>query len=275
VTLGPGWPEIRDLVVTAPDELRAVLGPLSTAERVARAARFQVTDDVADPAVGTKAALRSLARRYQALSSEMAELEATLDRLSARANPALRGAKGVGPDVAAILLVAAGDNPERMRSESAFAALCGVSPIEASSGKTTRHRLNRSGNRQANHALWRIVMVRLSTGDPVTKAYFARRRGEGKSDREIVRCLKRHVAREVYRHLVRPEAVPAGADLRAARLAARISLQTVADALGSWPTRISELERGLAHDTALARRYTAWLAAHADDAPKAKRLLAA
>ena len=267
--------QIRDLVVTAPDELRAVLGPLSTAERVARAARFQVTGDVADPAVGTKAALRSLARRYQALGSEMAELEATLDRLSARANPALRGAKGVGPDVAAILLVAAGDNPERMRSESAFAALCGVSPIEASSGKTTRHRLNRSGNRQANHALWRIVMVRLSTGDPVTKAYFARRRGEGKSDREIVRCLKRHVAREVYRHLVRPEAVPAGADLRAARLAARISLQTVADALGSWPTRISELERGLAHDTALARRYTAWLAAHADDAPKATRLLAA
>ncbi len=194
--------QIRDLIVTAPDQLRTVLGPLSTAERVARGARFQVTGDVADPVVGTKLALRTLARRYETLSAEMAELEATLDQLTARANPALRGAKGVGPDVAAILLTAAGDNPDRLRSEAAFAAMCGVSPIEASSGKTVRHRLNRSGNRQANHALWRIVMVRLSTGDPATKAYVERRTAEGKSLREIVRCLKRHVAREVYRHLV-------------------------------------------------------------------------
>jgi transposase len=267
--------QIRDLIVTAPDELRTVLGPLSTAERVARAARFQVAGDVADPVVGTKLALRTLARRYEALSAEMAGLEATLDQLTARANPALRGAKGVGPDVAAILLTAAGDNPGRLRNEAAFAAMCDVSPIEASSGKTVRHRLNRSGNRQANHALWRIVMVLLSTGDPATKAYVERRTAEGKSLREIVRCLKRHVAREVYRHLVRPEPVPVGADLRAARLAAHISLQTVADALGSWPTRISELERGIKHDTALARSYTAWLAEPAKDAPKAKHLLAA
>ena len=114
------------------------------------------------------------ARRYLALSEEMAELESKLDDLTARANPALRGARGVGVDVAAILLVAAGDNPERMSSEAAFAALCGVSPIEASSGKVVRHRLNRSGNRQANHALWRIVMVRL-TCNPATQAYVARR----------------------------------------------------------------------------------------------------
>jgi len=267
--------QIRDLIVTAPDELRDVLGPLSTAERVDRCARFQVTGDVADPVVGTKCALRTLARRYQALSAEITELEATLDDLTARANPALRGAKGVGPDVAAILLSAAGDNPERLKSEAAFAAMCGVSPIEASSGKTTRHRLNRSGNRQANHALWWIVMVRLSTGDPATKTYVERRAAEGKNLREIVRCLKRHVAREVYRHLVRPESVPAGSDLRAARLDARISLQTVADALGSWPTRISELERGLKHDTSLARSYLAWLVTHGEDAPKAKRPLAA
>jgi hypothetical protein len=90
--------------------------------------------------------------------------------------------------------------------------MCGASPVEASSGKTVRHRLNRGGNRQANHALWRIVMVRL-TCDPATQAYAERRRAEGKSDREIVRCLKRYVAREVYRYLVAPEAVPAGADL--------------------------------------------------------------
>ncbi len=267
--------QIRDLVVTAPEVLRGVLGTLTTAQRVARCARFQCTSDMGDPVAGTKLALRTLAQRYQALSAEMAELESALDDLTARANPALRGAKGVGPDVAAILLTAAGDNPERLKSEAAFAALCGVSPIQASSGKTVRHRLNRSGNRQANHALWRIVMVRLSTGYPATKAYVERRTAEGKSLREIVRCLKRHVAREVYRHLVRPEPVPAGSDLRAVRLAARISLQTVADALGSWPTRISELERGLKHDTALARRYVAWLDEHAEQAPKAKRLLAA
>jgi transposase len=267
--------QIRDLIVTAPDQLRMVLGPLSTAERVARCARFHHTGDVADPIVGTKLALRTLARRYEALSAEMAEMEATLDQLTARANPALRGAKGVGPDVAAILLSAAGDNPDRLRSEAAFAAMCGVSPIEASSGKTVRHRLNRSGNRQANHALWRIVMVRLSSGDQATKAYVERRTAEGKSLREIVRCLKRHVAREVYRYLVRPEPVPVGSDLRAARVAACLSLKTVADALGSWPTRISELERGLRHDTALAQHYNTWLAEHAKDAPKTKRRLAA
>jgi len=251
--------QIRDLIVTAPDQLRTVLGPLSTAERVARAARFQMAGDIADPVVGTKLALRTLARRYEALSDEMAEMEATLDQLTARANPALRGAKGVGPDVAAILLTAAGDNPERLRNEAAFAAMCGVSPIEASSGKTVRHRLNRSGNRQANHALWRIVMVRLSTGDRATKAYVERRTAEGKSLREIVRCLKRHVAREVYRHLVDPQPVPAGADLRVARLDAGVSLAVVAEELGTSINQISRLERALVHDSALARRYEQWL----------------
>jgi len=103
--------QIRDLIVTAPDQLRSVLGPLSTAERVARAARFQMAGDVADPVVGTKLALRTLARRYEALSDEMAEMEATLDQLTARANPVPRGAKGVGPDVAAILAHRSGRQP--------------------------------------------------------------------------------------------------------------------------------------------------------------------
>ena len=266
--------QIRDLIVTAPDQLRMVLGPLSTAERVARCARFHHSGDMAEPVVGTKLALRTLARRYEALSEEMVELTSPLDELTARANPALRGVKGVGPDVAAILLTAAGDNPKRLRNEAAFAALCGVSPIEASSGKTVRHRLNRSGNRQANHALWRIVMVRLSTGDPATKAYVERRTADGKSLREIVRCLKRYVAREVYRHLVDPQPVPVGADLRAARLDARISLAVVAGALGSWPTRISELERGLKHDTTLARRCEQWLASRNSNATETSVLAA-
>ena len=108
---------------------------------------------------------------------------------------------GVGPDVAGALLVAAGDNPERLRSDAAFASLCGVSPVPASSGKTNRHRLNRGGDRIANNALWRIVMVRL-TCDDRTKRYVARRTEEGMAKRDIVRCLKRYVAREVFRALV-------------------------------------------------------------------------
>jgi hypothetical protein len=115
--------KMRDLIVTAPDCLREVLEPLNTDERATRCARFHVAGDLADPLVGTKLALRTLARRYEALSTEMAELEARLDELTARANPALRGANGVGPDVAAILLTAVGDNPERLRSEAAFGCL--------------------------------------------------------------------------------------------------------------------------------------------------------
>lgn len=250
--------QIRDLVVTAPDELRAALGPLSTPRRVERCARFQVSGDLADPFVATKVALRTLARRYRALSAEMAELEASLDELTARANSGLRGAVGVGPDVAAILLTAAGDNPGRLKSDAALAAMCGASPVEASSGKVVRHRLNRGGNRQANHALWRIVMVRL-TCHPATKAYVERRRKEGKSDREIVRCLKRHVAREMFRLLTKPEDVPAGADLRARRVTAGLSLKAVAEAVGTSISSIWRLEQERTYDSALARRYEQWL----------------
>lgn len=193
-----------------------------------------------------------------ALSEEMAALEATIDTLTARANPALRGMKGIGPGTASILLLAAGDNPERLKSDSAFAALCGFSPIEASSGKTTRHRLNRGGNRQANHAMWRIVMVRL-TCDPDTKAYVTRRRAQGKTDRDILRCLKRYVAREVYRHLVSPASVPAGAELRITRLQAGLSLAAIAGRLHASINQISRLERAIVFDNDLATRYQSLL----------------
>ena len=122
---------------------------------------------------------------------------ATLVRATA---PGLLALEGVGTDTAAILIVAAGDNPQRLRSEAAFAHLCGVAPIEASSGKTIRHRLNRGGNRHANHALWRIVFTRLSS-DRRTRVYVTRRLAEGRSKPEIIRVLKRYVAREVYKHL--------------------------------------------------------------------------
>lgn len=215
-----------------------------------------------DPVEATKRTLRCLGRRHQALTVELAELDGAIGQLCAAENPALLAARGVGPDVASSLLVAAGDNPERMHSEASFAALCGSSPIEASSGKTVRHRLNRGGNRQANHALWRIVMVRL-TCDERTQDYAARRRAEGKTDREIMRCLKRYVAREIYQLLTNPPTVPNGADLRVTRTAAGISLTVAAEALGTWPTRISELERGLKHNVDLATRYQLWLTQHA------------
>lgn len=139
--------------------------------------------------------------------------------------------------------------------------MCGASPIEASSGRTVRHRLNQGGNRQANHALWRIAMVRLAT-DPDTKAYAQRRRAEGKSSREIIRCLKRYIAREVFGLLTKQRYVPDTSDLRPARHAAGITLQTAAARFDTWPARISERERGLRRNDDLEHRYRNWLATH-------------
>jgi transposase len=154
----------------------------------------------------TRFALRSVARRHQALSEEIAELDAQLERLVAQAAPELVRLPGVGTNHAATLLVLAGDNPERLKSEASFASLCGVSPVEASSGKVVRHRLNRSGNRDANRALHMVCVVRMGS-DRRTKAYVARRLAEGKSKWEIMRCLKRYIAREAYRVLLSSVAV--------------------------------------------------------------------
>lgn len=202
--------------------------------------------------------MRTLARRCQQLEAEIADLDGQLVELCAVANPALLAAVGVGPEVAATLLVTAGDNPTRMRSEASFAALCGASPIEASSGKVTRHRLNTGGDRQANNALWRIAMVRMSM-DPKTKKYVQRRTAEGKSKKETVRCLKRHIARELHRLLTNPPTVPNGNHLRVERTAAGLTLAAAAEALGVYPIVLSRLERSLTHDAELARRYQTWL----------------
>ena len=151
-------------------------------------------------------AIRVLGRRVAALDDELAEVTAVIRPLVERSAPGLLAMYGVGYDVAAKLLVAAGDNPDRLHSEAAFAHLCGVAPLEASSGKTVRHRLNRGGNRQANNALYHVVITRMASHQ-LTKDYVARRRAEGKSTGEIVRILKRYVARQPFKHL-RP-AVPA------------------------------------------------------------------
>jgi transposase len=193
--------QLQGLRVTAPDELLKRLRGLSTKELVSVATRFRIGDDLRDVPSATKFALRSVARRYEALSEEIAELEAHLDRLVAQVAPELVSLAGIGTDHAATLLMVAGDNPQRLRSEASFASLCGVSPIEASSGKVVRHRLNRGGNREANRALYMICLARMRR-DRRTKEYVARRTQEGKSKREIIRCLKRYVAREVYRVLI-------------------------------------------------------------------------
>jgi transposase len=187
---------LRSLLVTAPAELREQLRGLSVVNLVRVAAALD-PGALTSPTAAAMLAVRTLARRYQALDAEITALDRELDRLTATAAPRLLALFGVGPEVASALLVAAGDNPRRLRSEAAFSMLCGSSPIQASSGKTTRHRLNRGGDRQANAALYRIVIVRLRWHQP-TKDYLARRTKEGKSRKEIIRCLKRYVAREVF-----------------------------------------------------------------------------
>ena len=149
----------------------------------------------------------SLARRHRRLSEEIADLEGQIARLVPEAVPTLAGLRGVGTDTAASLLVAVGDNPQRLKSEASFALLCGVAPVPASSGKTMRHRLNRQGNRDADRALHVLALGRMSW-DERTREYVSRRTAEGKSKREILRCLKRYVAREVYRILKAPGTLP-------------------------------------------------------------------
>ena len=188
--------QIRDLIVTAPEDLRSRLVKLTPAARIGLCARFRPGGPT-EKGEALKRSLRCLARRCQALTAEICELDEAIVELCATVNPGLLGARGVGPETAAALLIAAGDNPERMRNDASFAALCGSSPIEASSGKTTRHRLNQGGNREANNALWRIVMVRMSH-DPRTRDYVERRTQQGKSKKAIMRCLKRYITREVF-----------------------------------------------------------------------------
>ena len=152
----------------------------------------------------TKASLSSLAHRVKSLDVEIAGLEKKIEPLIAAAAPDLLALFGVGPDTAAALLVAAGDNPERLHSEAAWAHLCGVAPVPAGLGQERSGHLrhHQGGDRQANSALWRIVMVRIAH-DPETTHYFERRVKEGRTKRDVIRILKRYVAREVYRHLPR------------------------------------------------------------------------
>ena len=191
--------QMRALVVTAPDELRDAFRGLTIHQLITGAARLRPPDPTTADAA-TKFALRELARRVQSLDTEIARINTVLGPLVAATAPALVARHGIGTETAATLLVTAGDNPDRLHSEASFAHLCGSAPIDASSGLITRKRLNPRGDRLANEALWRIALVRMAS-DPRTRAYVARRTTQGKSKREIIRCLKRDIAREVFRDL--------------------------------------------------------------------------
>ena len=184
------------LVLTAPDDIRVRFAHHSTVSLITEAAAMRPrAGELVD--YTTRVALRELGRRAAYLAEEIDRLDELILPLLTQRAPALLAVRGVGPDCAAILLIAAGAHPQRLRSEAAWAHLCGSAPIPASSGKTVRRRLNPAGNRQANHALWRIVLCRMSF-DPRTRLYVERRLAEGKTKPEIIRCLKRYVAREVY-----------------------------------------------------------------------------
>jgi transposase len=195
--------QIRHLGFTGPDELRERFRGV-TRKTLPKAAAGLRPNPNGDPVLhATKVAMRTLGRRVLALEEDISELDALLADLVADTAPNLVELHGIGHDTAAILLVAAGDNSDRMHTEAAFARLCGAAPIPAGSGKTDgRHRFNPGGNRQANHALWRIAITRMSS-DPRTRDYVQRRLAEGLSKREIIRCLKRYIAREIYPHLPR------------------------------------------------------------------------
>ena len=192
--------QMAALVTTAPDELRAQLRGLNSTKLVTVAAKFRTGETPDSVLQATRYGLRELARRHERLSEQIARLDAQLDRLVADTAPDLLARPGVGIHTAAALLVTAGDNPERLAKEGSFAHLTGAAPLDASSGKQQRHRLNRGGDREANAALYQIALTRLAT-DEDTKLYMKRRIAEGKTKKEVFRCLKRYIAREIHKNL--------------------------------------------------------------------------
>ncbi|GLY20253.1 IS110 family transposase [Kineosporia sp. NBRC 101677] len=256
--------QIHGMLVTAPEDLRAKYRDLKEKTLITTLARSRPgigTDHTGDHAVrvSVATALKLLAQRYEFLAEQDKTLTAAIDEYVSAANPALRAAHGVGPDTAAQLLITAGNNPERLRSEASFAALCGAAPVPVSSGKTRgRYRLSRGGDRAANNALYRIAMVRWSSHAP-TRAYVARHKAAGRTGKEILRMLKRAIAREIYRYLTQQIEIADYSDLRPSRQAKNITLTAAAQHFGLWPTAISRLERGLQRDDDLADRYRTWL----------------
>jgi len=251
--------QIKSVLVAAPEAIRAKYRGLANPALIAALERSRPSRNPSDPDEATARTLRRIAARHRYLEEEIADIDAELDEEVSIHAPHLRAVHGVGTEAASQLLVTIGDNPERISSEAQFAALTGVAPIPASSGKTQRHRLSRGGDRAANRALHQIVLVRMSS-DPRTKAYVARRQEEGKSSKEIIRCLKRYVARQIYAQILHPTPAPDGGALRVARKKRSITLTSAATTLHASMSHLSRLERGQARDDDLYERYKDWLA---------------
>ena len=194
--------QLRHLVFTGPEPIRVRFKDRYKTGLITEAAAMRPRHGSDPVQFTTNVVIRGLARRIQGLTNEVRTIDAMLRELVTATAPSLLELYGVGVDAAASLLVTAGDNPDRLRSERSWAHLCGVTPVPASSGKTIRYRLNRGGDRQANSALYRIVLTRMSS-HPETRRYVARRRAEGLTSLEVIRCLKRYVARQAFKHLPR------------------------------------------------------------------------
>lgn len=194
---------LKALIINAPLEMRGALdrirGPISLVRHIAAFRPGEITS----PTSSAKSAMRAIARRWLDLHEEIQAHEQNLGRMVREKAPELMKSHGISTMTVAEMLILVGDNPERIKSEAALAKLCGVCPIPASSGKTNRMRLNRGGNRQANAALYRVAIVRMRDHEP-TQTYVAKRTADGKGKREIIRCLKRYIVREIYRHLCLP-----------------------------------------------------------------------
>jgi transposase len=252
--------QLHALLVTAPAELRERYRRRHSPALVTALARCRPATHRDPTTVAVLTAAKALARRAEFLEHQNRDLTAQLDALVSQINPALRAAYGVGPATAAQLLVIAGANPHRLRSEASFAALCGTAPVPASSGTITRHRLSRGGDRAANNARYRIALVRMSN-HPHTRGYVERQVVKGRTKKEILRLLKRAIAREVFRLLTRPGPIDDYRDLRPARQAKNLTLAAVAQHFGVPIITVSRLERGHQRNHTLANHYRQWLTA--------------
>jgi transposase len=252
--------QIKAMLITAPAGLRERYRRHTPTLLIRALARCRPTAQIDPTTIAVLIGCKALAQRAEFLDRQIKELSSELDTMVSATNPGLRAAYGVGADTAAQLIITAGTNPHRLRNQAAFAMLCGAAPIPASSGKTTRHRLSRGGDRAANNALHRIALVRMSA-DPRTRAYVARQLANGRSKKDILRLLKRAIAREVFRLLTQQCDIDDYRDLRPTRQANNITLTAAAKHFGVWPTVISRLERGLKRDDNLAANYRQWLAA--------------
>ena len=251
--------QLISILIAAPEPLRAQFAGTTTAAKLALALTLHPTSGDDTETAITITALHALATRHQALTSEAATHQKAIKAIVTAWRPDLLDQHGVGPINAATVLCA-WSHPGRIHDEASFAMLAGVAPIPASSGQRTRHRLSRGGNRHANAALHRIVLLRMRHREPRTMAYFERRRSEQLTDRDIMRCLKRHVANEIYAALLNPATDnPIGRELRARRQAVGIPISVLAATLDVPYQRLRRLEIGTRADPELEARATAVL----------------